>query len=369
MMTCYYCELIAAADPSYPARPAEFDLGSEAPRCAWHWRFLCDHCGQAGHFMTRFYCARAERLLCRDAGPVHSLTGDFWAWQYRWMLECPECGDRHPSLDSAEFAGQHPWQIAAGAVAARRWLSADQYLIRYPHPSGPRILPRFPRVDLRSVTDADVDVAWSANADLWEAGYDERGDRNRKYQSDPVLLAFLGDVSGQRILDAGSGTGYLSRLLARRGAGMVAVENARRFHEIALDYQAREPLDIEFHRASISSMPFLDAATFDAVVANYVLMDVRDLESAIAEIARVLRPGGRFVCAISHQTFESNWHVPASDSPRQEDRVAWIDDDYFIRRAGRVRWGGLQAVSFVPPTPARLCGYVQRRRVASARSR
>ena len=65
-MNCYYCDQILAADPSYSARPAEFDLGSEAPRCAWHWRFLCDHCGDPGHFMARFHCPTSDRLLCRN---------------------------------------------------------------------------------------------------------------------------------------------------------------------------------------------------------------------------------------------------------------------------------------------------------------
>ncbi len=336
-MNCYYCDHIAAAAPGYPLRPAAFDTGSEAPRCAWHWRFICDHCGEPGHFMSRFYCPQSGRLLCREAGKVSTQPGDFWAWQYSWVLDCPDCGEPHPSLDHAEFAGSHPWQVDPIAASRQRWLSSETQLTRYP----PK---RFPLVGVETVTDADIDATWSANADIWEAGYDERGDDNRKYQSDPVLLAFLGEMRGQRVLDAGSGTGYLSRLLAKQGARMVAVENARRFQEIALSYQAREPLDIEFHRASISAMPFLADASFDAVVANYVLMDVRDYKSAIAEIARVLKPGGRFVCAISHGSLDVRWHTPASDSPRREDRAAWVDDDYFIRRAGYMQWGGLKPI-------------------------
>jgi SAM-dependent methyltransferase len=91
-------------------------------------------------------------------------------------------------------------------------------------------------------------------------------------------------------------------------------------------------------------MPFLDDASFDAVVANYVLMDVRDYEGAIAEIARVLKPRGRFVCAISHATLAGRWHTPALDSPRAEDRGGWVDDDHFIRSAGYMQWGDLKPV-------------------------
>ena len=107
-------------------------------------------------------------------------------------------------------------------------------------------------------------------------------------------------------------------------------------------HQEREPLDIEFRHASVSAIPFLEDASFDAVVANYVLIDVRDYEAAIAEFARVLRPGGRFVTVTTHASFDGRWHTPALDSPRREDRKGFLDDDYFVRRAGYTWWGDLK---------------------------
>jgi len=335
-MTCYYCDMIAAVDPTYAPREAAFDTGSEAPRCPWHWRMVCDHCGESGHYMTRFYCPRSDRLLCRAAGAVAPAYGDFWGRMYWWTLSCPDCGNAHPSLDHAEYDGSHPWQRNTAAVG-QRWLSDETELARYP----PH---RLPPVDQGILTDGDSDRNWSANADAWESGYDERGDDNRKYSSDPILFDFLGPVADKRILDAGSGTGYLARLLARQGARVVAVENAVRFHEIALAYQQRDPLDIAHYHGSISAMPFLESNGFDAVVANYVLIDVRDYESAIDEIARVLKPGGHFVYTLTHGSTDAHWHAPAPDSPRQEDRAGWIDDGYFVRRAGYSQWGGLRPV-------------------------
>lgn len=332
---CYYCDQIHSADSRYVPRNAEFDTGSEAPRCALHWRFICDHCGEPGHFMARFHCPASGQLLCGKSGEMRIEEGEFWAWQYFSALSCPVCGEEHPSLDYAEYTGTHPWQLTPALEAERKWLSAEKELRRYP-------VFRFPRVDLNSLQDDDSDANWSANADIWNSYYDERGDSNRRYQSDAVLLDFLGDVSGQYVLDAGSGAGYLSRILAKRGACMVGVENARRFYEIALGYQAQEPLAIEYHHASISHMPFLEDSSFDAAVANYVLMDVRDYRSAIGEIARVIKPGGRFVCAISPTPPDARPYTPAADSPRREDREGWLEDDYFIERAAYTWWADLK---------------------------
>jgi SAM-dependent methyltransferase len=133
-------------------------------------------------------------------------------------------------------------------------------------------------------------------------------------------------------------------LLARQGARLIAVENARRFHEIALGYQEREPQDIVHYHASIAHMPFLADSSVDLAVANYVLIDVRDYENAIAEIARVLRPGGLFVYTLLHHTSVGDWQRPAPDSPRREDRAGWLVDRYFERRAVLAQWGDLQPV-------------------------
>lgn len=336
-MNCYYCDQIRASEPGYAAHEAEFDLGSEAPRCAWHWRYVCDCCAEAGHVATRFFCPNTGRLLCGRAGRVEYRTAPFWAWHETWYLTCPECGEEHPALDRAEHDGVHPWQLQPDSAARRAWLSGESYLLRYPRGS-------HATVDPTTLTDADVDANWSSNADIWEATYGEDGDRTRRYYSDPVLLRFLGEVAGRTVLDAGSGAGYLSRLLARRGARLIAVENARRFHEIALEYQAREPLPIEFHHASISDMPFIPDGSVDAAVANFVLMDVLDYGRAVEEIARVLKPGGRFIFVLTHTSTHGSWWTPAHDSPRREDRAGWVEDDYFVRGAGYSQWGELQPV-------------------------
>ncbi len=76
-------------------------------------------------------------------------------------------------------------------------------------------------------------------------------------------------------------------------------------------------------------------------MSNIVLQDVRRPAEAVAEIHRVLRPGGRFVFSITHPAFEApvpgRWLVEPADSERIEDRRFLAVDRYFDRVA--VFWG------------------------------
>jgi SAM-dependent methyltransferase len=161
------------------------------------------------------------------------------------------------------------------------------------------------------------------------------------------MLGLLGDVRGLRVLDVGSGNGYLCRKLPRAGASMEGVELSEVFLKIALGREAVEPLGIAYHCGSASEMGFLLDSRFDKAVANYVLMDVTDYTGALCHVFRVLRPGGCFVAVISHPCFASGpggWMKPAPDSPRLEDRATWRADAYFHREPYLERWGDLDPV-------------------------
>ena len=65
---------------------------------------------------------------------------------------------------------------------------------------------------------AAIRAFWNRVADDWRIQVGDAGDGNRILNSDPVLWAFAGDVSGLTVLDAGCGTRYLSKKLRDHGA-------------------------------------------------------------------------------------------------------------------------------------------------------
>jgi SAM-dependent methyltransferase len=110
------------------------------------------------------------------------------------------------------------------------------------------------------------------------------------------LVAAVVEAAPRRILEVGCGWGELAEWLAREtGAEVVATDLSPRMIELA---RAR---GVDAKLADVQSLPFADGE-FDVAVAAWMLYHVPGLERAIAELARVLRPGGRLI-AVTNSRF------------------------------------------------------------------
>ena len=106
------------------------------------------------------------------------------------------------------------------------------------------------------------------------------------------LLSQLAPQPGERILDAGCGTGQLTGEIARSGARVVGIDSAASMIE-----QARQNFpELRFEQLSVTAMPYREE--FDAVFSNATLHWVRDAEGAANCISRALKPGGRFIAEL-----------------------------------------------------------------------
>lgn len=113
----------------------------------------------------------------------------------------------------------------------------------------------------------------------------------------PQVLEFLGDVEDHTVLDAGCGEGYVSRLLADRGAQVTGVDISTRLIEMAKSNDASQ--SIRYMAQDISKgLPF--DAQFDLVVSNFVLNDVYDYVGYINTLGYVTKPKGRVVLSFNN---------------------------------------------------------------------
>ena len=170
----------------------------------------------------------------------------------------------------------------------------------------------------------DAREFWDRVADDWQTQVGRDGDENRRLNSDPVLWAFAGDVRGLKVLDAGCGTGYLSRKLAERGASVIGVDFSERMIAIA---RATDPTG-DFRVDSVSALETIADEEFDMIVSNYVLMDTPDLEGVVKALHRALKPSGVAVLVFSHPCFPAGRATP----PAGGDGVTYVCDFPYFRR-------------------------------------
>lgn len=143
---------------------------------------------------------------------------------------------------------------------------------------------------------------------LWAAGYPPRPHNRLMEAEQAAVVELLPDLAGRQALDAGCGTGRYLRVLSGRGAMVTGVDLSA-----PMLARARGSAD-RLVRASVCALP-IRSRSMDVVVSGLALGDVADLDDAIREMARVLRPGGRLIYSVVHpqgeaegwsRTFEAN---------------------------------------------------------------
>jgi demethylmenaquinone methyltransferase/2-methoxy-6-polyprenyl-1,4-benzoquinol methylase len=96
---------------------------------------------------------------------------------------------------------------------------------------------------------------------------------------------------GDRVLDACCGTGDLALAAEREGGRVTGLD----FSPAMLERARRKSPTVDWVEGDLLELPF-EAETFDVVTVGFGIRNVLDLEAALRELARVLRPGGRFAC-------------------------------------------------------------------------
>jgi SAM-dependent methyltransferase len=153
----------------------------------------------------------------------------------------------------------------------------------------------------------DTAAVWEEHAAWWQQEFTAGADVEYEEQILPLAARHLAGAA--RVLDLGCGEGQIARLVAGAGAERVVGVDASAAQVAEARRRGGGPAYV---RGSATALP-LPTAWFDAVVTCLVLEHVADLDGALDEVARVLRPGGRFVAFVNHPLFQT----PGS---------GWIDD-------------------------------------------
>ncbi len=179
---------------------------------------------------------------------------------------------------------------------------------------------------------------WDEHAQWWIDGFTNGVDPEYEEQIIPLALE---ELAGRHIvLDVGCGDGQIARALAKQGSSVLGIDPTQLHIDIANE-RAGGPT---YMLGSATKLPVADASQ-DAVVACLVFEHIDEVDAAIAEVARVLKPGGQFSFFLNHpllQTPGSGWIDDfILDPPEQywrigaylveTETVEEVEKDVFIR--------------------------------------
>jgi SAM-dependent methyltransferase len=178
----------------------------------------------------------------------------------------------------------------------------------------------FAQVSRRS---AGVEETAAANRSWWDAEAGAYYAEHGAFLGDSELvwgpegwreseLEVLGPLQGRRVLEVGAGAGQGARWVAGQGATVVATDLSAAMIRQGRAIDAAAPLPVPFAQCDALALPFGEA-TFDLVFTAYGAVPfVADTGRLMREVARVLRPGGRFVFSTTHPV---RWAFPDDPGP------------------------------------------------------
>ncbi len=204
----------------------------------------------------------------------------------------------------------------------------------------------------------EVGRVWNANADAWtklaRAGYDVY----RDYFNTPAFFDMPPDIEGRLGLDRGCGEGHNTKLLAKSGAHVTAIDIAEGFIAHAKQVEGQAPLGIDYRVASAVDLPFAEA-TFDFATGFMSFMDIPETDRVLAEAYRVLKPGGFLQFSISHPCFDT----PHRRNLRDANGLTYAIEvgDYFRNLDGEIAEYACGNQSKPPRHPAWMANKALRR--------
>jgi SAM-dependent methyltransferase len=158
--------------------------------------------------------------------------------------------------------------------------------------------------DAHHAVDRTNAELWERHAGWWQEHFTDGADPEYEEQILPLVERYTAGAA--RVCEVGCGEGQVARRIASAGASLVVGIDGSVAQVAEAAARAGGPV---YARADASRLPLPDG-TMDAVVVCLVFEHLDDIASPIAEISRVLAPGGRFVLLLNHpllQTPGSGW--------------------------------------------------------------
>ncbi len=183
---------------------------------------------------------------------------------------------------------------------------------------------------------------WVQSAEAWIESIGDHGDWTRRTFLDAVMLDRATAIGG-RFLDVGCGEGRFVRMLQERGMSGSGIDPVS---SLIAKAQERDPQG-DYAIGFGEKLAFEDAS-YDLTIGYLSLIDIEDFRTAIAEMARVTKPGGCLLIANLTSFFTAGtWNRSLTGAAK-----SFQMDNYSEERATREKWAGIDILNWHRPLSA-----------------
>ncbi len=175
---------------------------------------------------------------------------------------------------------------------------------------------------------------WNESAAAWIANVGDKGDFGRQFVLDGPMLAHIRGRGFSRALDMGCGEGRFCRMMQSEGIATVGIDPA-----VALIRRARALDPDGDYRIERAETFDCGERAFDLVVSYLTLVDIDDVNKAVCNMSRALRPSGALL--IANLTSFNTAGIPEGWR-RCGDSTCFSIDRYLEQRCTWVEWNGIR---------------------------
>lgn len=148
--------------------------------------------------------------------------------------------------------------------------------------------------------EEEIKAVWNQHAKHYDKKHNQLEDRDIWKQ---ILIKQIGEDKNQKVLDMGTGTGFLAQLAAEAGYRSLGIDFAEIMVEQAKEIASDASLDIEYIQGDWNQLPF-DDNSVDVIVNRLIMWTVFTPDKTLNEWRRVLKPGGKILCFCPENTKE-----------------------------------------------------------------
>jgi ubiquinone/menaquinone biosynthesis C-methylase UbiE len=159
-----------------------------------------------------------------------------------------------------------------------------------------------------------IQDSWDHVAPWYDSLAADQGSDYHRSVVIPGVIQLLAPTPGQSVLDVACGQGAVARALQEAACTVVGVDLSRRLIDAARKRtRAGRSQSLRFVVGDARKLPDLGQSAFDAAVCVLAMQNIDPIEPVFAGVARLLRPGGRFVIVVNHPAFriprQSRWKL------------------------------------------------------------